>query len=139
MKKKTCIGRVAIVHPQITIDPLNRRGESGTVVNIMDADVIELKFNDGSTGLYQSDTVLMLQSHKAIVEGYNRDCHNLNKIEGIVSLYVIRKAFEKNYAEALILAMKYDRIGAFATISCQDYLELKRQAVVNRISKSKKL
>lgn len=126
MKKRKIdlIGKIAIVHPLVTTDPLNKHGETGTIVSYnSEEDIAALVFNDGQTGLYNGDTLLVLRPKKALLKGYAKEHHLLGTVEGIVALYVIKKMMQKNHADALVLALKYDRIAGFATISCQQLLE----------------
>ncbi len=61
-KKETLkIGQFVTVHPQLHIDPYNRRGQKGKIVNI-DSDIITLAFEDGKIGQYLDDT--LIESHK---------------------------------------------------------------------------
>ncbi len=50
-------GNKATVHHQLTTDPYNKRGQTGTIAKIED-DIITLLFQDGSTGRYMIDTLI---------------------------------------------------------------------------------
>lgn len=49
----------AEVHPQLTTDPYNKRGQVGEIINYHPKEhVVTLKFDDGSQGLYQSTALI---------------------------------------------------------------------------------
>lgn len=55
-------GRLVVVHPQLTVDPVSRQGHIGVIAMAdLKSDTISVGFGAGSLGKYSTDALLVLK------------------------------------------------------------------------------
>lgn len=61
------IDRIVMVHPDLTHDPYNQRGNVGVVTNIdLERDDVFVEFSDSKIGIYESEALLSFISVKKL-------------------------------------------------------------------------
>lgn len=134
--KNPLIGRMVIVHPNLTTDPIQRQGEIGKVTDIssFDKEVLTVEFKDGKRGAYFSNGLLTLFPKIVIKQGLLSNQFSDKNRRIITS--VIKLVQKKSMEEALKTAMTNDISRAFCAVNCEDWLDMKKEQRRN-IRKSK--
>jgi hypothetical protein len=135
MKKKTpndITGRVVMVHPSLTTDPIQRQGEIAKVIEIspLNKEVLTVEFVDGKKAAYFSDGLLTLYPKEIILQGLQSNSINQENRKLILSVFSLTG--ERKYGEALKLAITNDTTKFFCATTCSDWLDMKKEQKNNQ-------
>src|SRR5690606_11421171 len=68
------VNQTVMVHPDLTIDPVNMQGQPGTITHLVDDESSAyVRFNNGVIGLYGTDALLMLIPAEILLDKLRTD------------------------------------------------------------------
>lgn len=118
---KGVVGRTVIVHPHLTTDPADRRGQIGTIKSMVGSSAAYVDFENGSTAAYELNGLLTLQPKKTILDLLVRNDFSGEEVRSITKIYVF--ALQRKYREAIDIAVGNERIAKYCLWDCQTRLE----------------
>ncbi|MET3876491.1 hypothetical protein [Chitinophaga sp. OAE865] len=84
------IGKLVMVHPELTTDPINMRGNTGRIEEQFPDEVVKVSFGDGRSGEYYTNALLMLNSESSIITRFLDNRIKLRPSDGDLFLKVIK-------------------------------------------------
>lgn len=103
------IGKVVMVHPTLTYDPVKMQGETGTITHINpESDDVYVRFQNGKLGLYSADALLILTPARELIENLRDENSTLDRsdILEIFQIYLLQASENFEYEkEALEMAV----------------------------------
>jgi hypothetical protein len=122
--------KVVMVHPTLTLDPVNMQGHMGKIVRADSAnDEVMVRFKNQMLGLYEANALLMLIPGMEILDKLRSNSENLDRYDilDVLGIYLLEATGEEKYQrEALDMAMSRADLMYATVISVQDYIDLKR-------------
>lgn len=131
------IGKLVLVHPQLSSDPAGRAGQVGIITGAdLDNDNIYVGFGKNGQGLYGTDVLLMLKSAEAIKQNLqdpqlDRKLDDYKAIFQISLLQEIRSS-TANTKTAMSLALKNPNIMHHSMTTLEQLLERNRGQFLGR-------
>ncbi len=62
-------GKLVVVHPSLTVDPVSRQGQIGVIaIADLKADTISVGFGEGALGKYSTDALLVLKGKNELYQ-----------------------------------------------------------------------
>ena len=123
-------GKVVMVHPNLTHDPVNMQGQMGTIARIdLDKDDILVRFKNQMIGLYSADALLTLIPGMEVLDKIRADSEDMERYDlvDLLGIYLLDATKEEKYQrEALNMAMSRATLMYAAVIGMQDYIDLHR-------------
>ncbi|SDF11255.1 hypothetical protein SAMN05216464_1134 [Mucilaginibacter pineti] len=122
------IGKMVLVHPELTTDPVNKQGKVGMITGVdLDSDTISVAFGGLKPGLYSSDALLVLKPHNELYQDL-LEKHKKLDMQDFKTLLRINMLQEngtaKQQSSALEMAMSTSKVLDFSTVSLQESLDL---------------
>lgn len=120
---------MVMVHPALTYDPENMRGEMGTISHVdMEKDEVLVRFKDQFSSLYSTDALLMLIPGNMILDKLRQDADEIEADDwlDILGIYMLDAATlnEPRQRAALDLAMSRPNLRLATVITVQDWIDL---------------
>jgi len=121
------VDKVVMVHPNLTQDPANRQGQTGTITNVVhENDEVFVRFDDNGIGLYSSDALFLLKPASLILESlrsaiYGIDYLDSKDIVGILDVYALQASGQ--IKEALELAISNETVRIASIVFVDDWID----------------
>ncbi|SFA56442.1 hypothetical protein SAMN04488511_1164 [Pedobacter suwonensis] len=129
-------GRVVMVHPHLTTDPVARQGYVGHVTRQKDADTVVVTFDDGTSGMYQADALLTLRPKQEILDGLLSAIRAKHTDEALMQqLYQL--VIRNRYKQALPLAFESEATGSICLVAFDRWQQLAQHTQKARSLKPK--
>lgn len=123
-------GHLALVHPNLTKDPVNHQGEIGIITSAnLEKDEIYVGFGTNQLGLYAADALLVLKPHQQLYEDILVNIKEMDTqdFKTLMEITILQeKNSVNNLRDAMELAMTNERTLSYSTISLQNKLDLAR-------------
>jgi len=121
------VGRIVMVHPDLTTDPVDRQGQIGRVASIDDRETVIVSFTDGVNGKYDRTGLLTLLPRQVIIQGILSNINEQPAQDQRCLLNIRRLVNQNKYAKALQVAMSNDSAKFFCTTSLDKWVEMQSQ------------
>lgn len=122
------IGRMVIVHPQLTTDPINQKGEIGIITGAdLLNDTISVGFKSQAFGYYSTDALMVLKSHNTLYQDLLTSVQQLDPkdFKTLMEISLIQEnGTPSQLLDALQKMKSSESLMDFATISLQESLGL---------------
>jgi hypothetical protein len=131
MKKKSddILGRVVMVHPFLTTDPIQKQGEIGKILAMAASNeaVAIVEFKDGKKAAYFTDGLLTLYPKSAILQGLQSKGTMITAENRKLTLSIYRLVEQRKTEEALKEAIKNDTTRFLCATRFADWMEMKKE------------
>ncbi|WP_142685404.1 hypothetical protein [Chitinophaga polysaccharea] len=122
------IGRLVVVHPELTVDPANMKGEIGRVLAFNNSADISVQFPNGTVGRYQPDALLTLKSPVDILATLKRSLEQLCLHQQKSVLEIARLVLNGEPIKALESTGGRELFLYYCTMSFQQWIEAKQKS-----------
>lgn len=125
------IGRMVIVHPALTTDPINQRGEIGIITGAdLEHDTVSVGFKSNVSGYYSTNALLVLKSHRSLYQDLLTSVQRLDTrdFKTLMDINLIQaNGSPAQLTDALQRIKSSQSLMDFATISLQESLDQNQQ------------
>lgn len=121
------IDKVVMVHPNLTNDPADKRGQTGKITNIIgENDDVFVRFADNTISVYTLNSLLLLQPAPLILENLRAGILGTDNLEredvaGILDVYLLQAAGQTK--EALELAISNETLRIATVVFVDDWID----------------
>jgi hypothetical protein len=124
-KQNRLVDKLVMVHPLLTTDPADKRGQTGKVTSVVNDSFAYVAFEDGSSAAYELSGLIKLRPKKEILATLSGNVFSGDQVSTIVKIYSL--AVQGSLKEALVLASGSEQIMDRCTQDCLSWLEQKNQ------------
>lgn len=121
------IDKVVMVHPNLTHDPADKRGQTGKITSIIgENDDVFVRFADNTISVYTLNSLLLLQPAPLIQENLRAGILGADNLEredvaGILDVYLLHAAGQTK--EALELAISNETLRIATVVFVDDWID----------------
>lgn len=128
--RKALVGRVVMVHPELTTDPGNMRGAIGKVAQEIDDHSVTVSFDNHESWCYSNDALITLMPAKDIIAFLNTSINNTSIKQLQLALDTLRSMMEGRADIALKNAMINPDMAKLCITDLQNWIDLKKERLL---------
>ncbi|MFD2285980.1 hypothetical protein GJU39_01435 [Pedobacter petrophilus] len=123
-------GRLAVVHPELTIDPVSRQGQIGVIAMAdLKNDTISVGFGGGPLGRYSSDALLVLKDKRELYQEIMTGVMGMdsNTFKELLDINMKQEYSDYGHTSAAMkIAIENPEVMKRSMISLEDYISQNR-------------
>lgn len=128
-------GKLVVVHPQLTTDPVSRQGQIGVIATVdLKSDTIGVGFGAGPLGKYSSDALLVLKNKNELYQDAMTGVKDMDAktFHDLLDLNMKQERSDYlNVSAAMKMAIENPEVMKRSMISLEDYISRNHNININ--------